>query len=376
MKKLFITLLAAFAVLPLAAQQKPLTFVAQETLSYDDNIYLTKDNEKDSFISTTRVGADYRTRIPASALLFNANALVGYNAYTEKPAKNNYWDALGNVQLSNKQFKVGDSVLYTSDPANSELTDRKKRLNNRGYISYVTSTEKMFGVGVSAEDIYDHYYEGDMDYLNRNRINLGAQLYYNMTANTNFFVEYMFSDIAYKDYKINDSQSNLFGIGVKGRVAPKVTGVLKATYDMRDYDHAWGTSEKHPDLFGYFAQLEWKPSTVNVIRLSGERRLEETKWENNRYFKDTSISLYGSQKLSEKWTAALTLAWEKMDYDHRTATNLKRSDKLYTIRPELNYAFKSWLTGGMWYQFRTRTSNYKASEYDNNKFGVFVKALF
>ena len=376
MKKLLFTLIAAVLALPVAAQQKPLIFVAQETISYDDNIYLTKNDEKDSFISTTRVGADYNANIPATSLRLNASALVGYNAYTEKPSKNNYWDALGKLELSNKQFKVGDSILYTSDPANNALTDREKRLNNNAYISYVTSTEKMFGVGVEVSDEYNHYYSGKMKFLNRNRLNAGAQLYYNMTANTNFFVEYMFSDISYKDNKTNESQSNLVGLGVKGQIAPKVTGIAKITYDMRDYDHSWGDAKNHPDLLGYFAQLEWKPTTRNVIRLSGERRLEETYWDYNRYFKDTNVSLYASHKLSNKWLAAVTLMWDKMDYDHRAADGTKRSDDLYSIRPEVNYAFKDWLTAGVWYQYRTRTSNLKAAEYDNNKAGVFVKAVF
>lgn len=384
MKKasVLLLLLALFAV-PVAAE-KPLHFTASETLSYDDNIYLTDKNTKDSFISTTRLGAEYKAPVPSTGLQLKADAGVGYNAYTEKPGKNNYWEALGGIDLSNEQFKVGDRVLYTSDPANSELTERKKRLNNTGYISYITSHQKMFGLGLFADDSYDRYFESEMQYLTRNRLDLGARLYYNMSAKTHFFVEYTYSDITYKDNKLSNSIGNRFALGVDGKIASKVTGTAKATYEMRDYDHSRAGAHNYNDLVGYYAALTWTPSTKNVLRLSGERKMEETRYGDddgfNRYFADTLVALYGAQKLTDKLTASLTLAWENMHYPRR-AYDIKRNDDLFIIRPELDYQFKDWLSAGVWYQFRTRNSNaYRANgesfDYDNNKVGVFVKAVF
>ena len=257
MKKVAVfVLLAAFAAIP-AAAEKPFHLVASETLSYDDNIYLTDKNKKHSFISTTRVGADYRANIPSTGLKLTADAGVGYNAYTEKHDKNNYWEALGGFGLSNEQFKLGDRLLYTSDPANNELTDRKKRLNNTGYFSYATSYDKMFGLGILASDSYDRYFESDMQYLNRNRLNLGAQIFYNMSPKTHFFAEYIYSDIDYKQTtgKISNSHSHNLGLGVEGQIAPKVTGTAKITYDMRDYESNYtavdGTeANKYNNLLG------------------------------------------------------------------------------------------------------------------------------
>ena len=157
MKKLTaFVLVALFALKAFAA--RPVQFVVTEDITYDDNIYLkdksySKENPgygevQESFISTTRVGANYNGKVPGSDFALKAGALVGYNAYTEKPSKNNYWDALGNVELANENIKVGDSLVYTSDPANSSIDERHKRLNNTGYFSYATSYDKMFGVGI------------------------------------------------------------------------------------------------------------------------------------------------------------------------------------------------------------------------------------
>lgn len=385
-KTAVLVLLATFIALP-AAAEKPLHFVASQTISYDDNIYLTDKNTKDAFISTTRVGADYKAQIPNSSLQLNADAGVGYNAYTENHDKNNYWEALGGFGIGNEQFKVGDRVLYTSDPANNELTDRKKRLNNTGYFSYVTSHDRMFGIGVLASDSFDRYFDYDMQYLNRNRLNLGAQLYYNMTAKTHFFAEYVYSDIDYQkeNGKINNSHSHSLGLGVDGQVAPKVTGTAKVTYDMRDYENNAEGYDKYNDLVGYYVALNWKPTARNLIRLSGSRKMEETRYGFNRYFADTVVSLHGAHKLTDKFTVSLDLAWEDMDYAKANANGTKRHDTLWTVRPELDYQFKEWLSAGVWYQFRLRDSNdYRTSgmyagqkyNYDSNKAGVFVKAIF
>ena len=384
MKKLFIVALAFAVCAPLFAAQ-PVKFLVTEDITYDDNIYL-KDNtygkthpnygeKKDSFINTTRVGANYKAKLPGTDLNLTAGAMVGYNAYTEKPGTNNFWDANGVVDVSNEQLKVGDRLLYTSDPANNELTDRAKRLNNTAYASYKTTNKKLFSVGVSVEDIFDRYFESKMDYLNRNRFNAGAQVFYNFSTKTNVFAEYMFSDIVYQDNHASNSTGHRLGLGVNGQLAPKVTGTAKLTYDMRDYSHNWNNASNHTDLLGYYAALTYKPSSRDTLRLSGERRMEETRYGNNRYFTDTSIALSGTHKFNSKWTGTLTLGWEDMAYSRATAGN-KRNDKLYTVRPQVDYMFKEWLMGSVWYQYRTRESNNQWADYDNNKVGITVKALF
>ncbi len=379
-------LLLALVVAMPATAEKPLHFTASETVTYDDNIYLTDKNTKHSFISTTRAGAEYKALIPSTGLHLTADAGAGYNAYTEKHNKNNYWEALGGFGIANDQLKLGDRVLYTSDPANNSLDERKKRLNNTGYFSYVTSHEKMFGLGFLASDSFDRYFDSDMQYLNRNRLNLGAQLYYNMTAKTHFFAEYIYSDIDYQESKgkINNSHSHNIGLGVDGQIASKVTGTAKITYDMRDYEQNAEGYDKYNNLLGYYVALTWNPTSRDVLRLSGARRMEETRYGFNRYFDDTLVSLYGAHKLTDKFTVSLNLAWEDMDYAKKY-NGKKRHDNLWTIRPELDYQFKEWLSAGVWYQLRLRDSNarrasgiYKGQEFDytSNKVGVFVKATF
>lgn len=374
MKKLLLLAVCLFAVN--CAFAGDVKFLISEEVTYDDNIYLTDGDEKDSFISSTKAGVAYNTPIAGTGFDLSATAIGGYDAYTEDNGKNGFWNAYANVDLKNDQINLGDTFLYTSDQANSELTERAERLNNNVYFSAKTSTEKTFGLGVIANDSYDYYIDAPWkNALNRNRVNAGVQAFWNISAKTNVFAEYIYSNIAYEHNSNNDSNGNAFGLGIEGKLAPKVTGTAKVTYVMRDYSTDLPNYGSYEDMVGYFVALTWNPTERNTVRLSGERKFEEATYENNRYFADTLVSLYGSHKLTNKLTAGLTLAYENMDYDNANNAGKKRNDDLYTVRPELSYQFKQWLSAGVWYQWRTRASNTDYNDYDSNKGGIFVKAI-
>lgn len=388
MKKTAILVFAILFAIPAFAANAVQVMVSED-ITYDDNIYLkdksySKDHptygkKEGSFISTTRGGINYKSMIPSTDLAVKAGAMVGYNAYTEKPSHNNAWDATGAVEVANEQLKLGDRFLYTADPANSELTDRYKRINNTAYASYKTTNQKLFSVGLTVDNIFDRYFSSRMNSLNRNRFDAGLQLYYNFNTKTNVFVEYLFSDIVYQKASASNSVGHRMGLGINGQIAPKVTGTAKVTYDMRDYSHDMFNAGNHPSLLGYYAALTWQPTERDTVRLSGERKMEETNYHDaysyNRYFADTLVALYGQHKFNTKWAASLTLGWEDMAYS-RYVNGKKRQDNLYTVRPQVDYVFKDWLMASLWYQYRNRHSNSQRYKYDSNKVGISVKALF
>ena len=377
--KSFVCFLSCMCLLSSAAwANQPVRWFAAEELLYDDNIYL-KDKKygekKDSLINHVHVGVDYQGKLPQKAMQLQAGALVGGNLYSKNPSHNNYLDAAGSVRLQGEKLDLSESVLYTSEPADSSLTERTKRLNNTVSFSYQTSHKRKISFGVSLQDQFDRYFANNMKYLNRNRVNAAAQLFYNFTPRTYAFAEYMFSDIVYQGNQENNSISHSAALGLTKKLSGKVTGTVKVTYDARRYSHKIPHADNQPDLVGYYAEILWKPTSRDIISLSGDRSMEETLYGTNRYFIDTFVSIYMRHQLNTKWAASLVVGWEDLRYT-KAVTSHKRHDTLYTVRPSIEYNFKQWLIGSVWYQYRIRHSNEKWPEYVNNKMGMQVKVLF
>jgi len=379
-KSIFLTFVLVFAsVFAIASDLK---FMASEEISYDDNIYLTDKNKVDSAISSTKIGALYDLAVPNSSLTGKFSAIGGYNAFQKHNNKNGFWDALVNAQFGNKIFEIGETFLLTSDPANSEQTERKQRINNNAYISLRTNSYKKLSLGLKVSDEINKYTVGGKiaEDLDRNRVNAGAGIYYNVSEKTNLLAEYTFTALAYNSNHENNSIGGIAAFGAEGKLAPKVTGEAKITYNYRNYSHDKAGCDNYGDLFGYNVALTWTPTTQNLLRLSGTRDFEETVYSNNRYFVSTGIKLYGSQKILEKFTAGLTLGYENLSYPKANSDGIKRSDDVLTVRPEISYQFKAWLSAGVWYQYRRRASDANTADvnyhYDSNKAGAFIKAIF
>ncbi|MBQ3933831.1 MAG: outer membrane beta-barrel protein [Elusimicrobiaceae bacterium] len=372
----FAFVLVCLSVLTLNASD--LRFMAYEGLSYDDNIYLTNDNRIGSAISSTKLGALYDLAIPNSSLKGKFTAVGGYNAYQKHNHKNGFWDALVIADFGNDLFKIGDTFLLTSDPANSEITEREQRINNKVYASYRTSAYKKLSLGFKVSDEYEKYISGTtLKDLNRNRVNAGAGIYFNVSEKTSLFAEYTFTALSYDTNHANNSIGGTAALGIEGKIAPKVTGEAKVTYDYRNYTHDKAGCDNYGDLIGYNVEVSWEPTSRTLFRLSGARKFEETLYVNNRYFISTGVELYGSQKILEKLTAGLTLGYENLSYPKDNGAGVERSDDVFTVRPEIGYQFNKWLSAGVWYQYRRRASNAgDVNYYYNNRAGAFVRAIF
>lgn len=374
MKKI-ISLLVVCLLATVAYAEKPLQFIFMENVSNDDNIYLTKDNKKSSVISSSQLFLKYLNAIPNSGLNFGAKVNLGYNAYTENSSKNNYMNAGADLKLSNKKFILNEKFLYTADPATSELTDRAKRINNNASFKYRSSLEKLLSVGFVVSDSYDKYEDKDFDYLNRNRFNVGAQLYYNMSSKTSFYLGYLFSKIDYEKREKTDSLENSVSLGVNGNVTSKIKGTAQVSYDMRNYDKEIEGIDSNAGIVGYLLSLTYEPTKRNSISLKGERKMEEAIFVNNRYYVSTEVGAEYKQTLCDHWNFSIFASYENLAYPEKV-DNDRRADDLVNVKPSIEYKFKEYLFASVWYKLQNKYSNFDYVEYVDNKVGVQVKLVF
>ena len=378
MKKFIVLLISCF-ISSMVYADKPLKFIISEDISWDDNIYLTKDDKKSSGISSTQLAAKYNNNIPNSSFKINAGVNVGYNAYTEAPAKNDYMNAGVNLGLNNEFFKFDEKFIYTADPATSELTEREKRINNKISLGYKTSAKKKISLGLSASDTYDRYTEDSKNSLNRNRVDLGANIHYNLSTKTSVYAGYRLGIINYENNSIynkkNDSMNHSVVAGIEGDITAKINGKAQVSYDYRKYDNIINDLKDNASLVGYFVSLSYEPSNRNLLTLFGERKMEESVYGRNRYYVSSQVGIEFKQKILTKWTASLYASYENMSYPE-TVNNKDRSDNLLNIKPSIEYKFREYLFGSIWYQFKDKLSNVDSVEYVANKVGAQVKFVF
>jgi len=370
MKKILCTICLCFVV-SAAFAETPFKFAILESLKYDDNIYLTEKDKKSSAISSTQLYADYLSQIPNSSLKVGLGANVGYNVYTESPSKNNYVNAGIKGFIENEYFKLSEGFIYTSEQATNELTERTDRINNNIALAVRTSREKMFSLGLIASDVLDRYMKYSKVGLNRNRFNIGAQVFYNISPRTSIFVEDVVSSIHYEKNTYNDSVQNSLAVGVEGNITEKIKGTAKVSYDYRDYKK---DNTDKANLLGYLLSLTYKPMSTNSFTLIGKRDYEETTYVNNRYYISTAINLFATQKISQKFDASLLLSYENMDYPNKVGNDF-RVDDFYAVKPAVNYKFRDYLMAGLWYKFKTKHSNI-ANDYTDNTVGLDIKFTF
>ncbi|MCL2390493.1 MAG: outer membrane beta-barrel protein [Endomicrobia bacterium] len=381
MKKILLSVLAV-ALSVTVSFAGDLSFVFTERVSYDDNIYFTNEDTESSMISTTKLGLNYESLIPSTNISLKAGILGGYNYYMTDPSVNSYFDALVYVSGEHDYFNVSNTFLFTSDPANSALTERAERINNTTDLYFISSRDKDFAIGIGGKNTYDSYIKEEFDYLSRNRIDALVDLFYTVMPKTRLFVNYTHSIIDYSKNEANNSSGDSIGLGIKGDLSERITALAKVSYDMRDYandkvDSLGNVAENETSLVGYLVSVKWDPTYSTSLTLSGNRAAQETLYDLNRYYISTSVSLYASQKIYDKYSASVLGSYEDMAYPIEIAgSDVLRNDEFLRVRPAVEMEIFENGKIAVFYEYSTRTSNIEVFEYVNNSTGIEFKFAF
>ena len=353
------------------------SFVFNEKLFFDDNIYLTKNNKDSSLISATRLGVDFKSAIPQTTLDFNAGALLGYNYYFTDPSVNSCFDVLVNLGAKNENLNVENTFRYTEDPAESAFTERVARINNLTKIYFQTARYNLlsFGVGLvnSLDNYLDSYYD---EVLSRNRLNFIANIYYEVFPRTDIYFDYTGSYTQYTTNEENNSFGSSIGLGVKGELASNMTANIKLCFDNRSYSNnrlfAGKESEETFGIFGYEALVKWEPLHNTSVVLSGHRRAEETQYELDRYYISTLFALQLKQKFYDTVGGSLLFSYEGLSYDQS-----ERADNILKIRPAIEIETGNGAAVVIWYSYSDKTSDKsEVFEYSNNVIGADFRIKF
>ncbi len=362
-----------------ALEINPFATVEQK---YDDNIFLEADNqEDDDWITTAAAGLDLKMPIIPGReedFTFGARYCANFIEFWDNTNQNRIDHNISSKAdfkfASDVTLKIEDNFQKTADPPNSELTGLEKRFRNN-INSVVGYMKEKLGIDFGYNNIRDDYNSlNDLDKYEHIFTTTG---YYQLFSKASVFGEYNFGKIIYDDSSTNsDSEYNQFRLGIKGEIASKLTGLVKAGYKKTNYK----TSGKN-DFEGLttFANVNYAFSERTKLNIFADRASEESTYSSNSYFEYNQIGLKIDHGLLEKLFLVSSGYYQFNKYPDETtesSTIAKRKDQISDGSIGLRYEMKEWVSLGTNYEYKQRESKFDTFDYKDNKVTVNANFVF
>jgi hypothetical protein len=350
--------------------------------TYDDNIFReSRDNENDDWINKVRAGIGiFMPLVPERGKDLNIKAgyqgcMFNYAEYSDENRIDHGGEATADLNLANDIFiRLNEQYTRTADPATSEITQFRRR--HRNIASALLGREKKyFGLEIGYRNIRDEYDSGDNLDKYENRLNAGILFF--MLPKTAISIEYTTGFIKYKENTTNsDSMYHEGGLAVKGRIAPKTTGIIKTGYRQLKYEE-----EEKADFLGItaFANITYKLKDRFIVNLYGEREPVESTFLTNSYFESNKGGLKIDIRFVYKFHLALDGFFQYNRYPDKIIAGLdseKRRDKLYGGNASLRFEVKDMIAVKFNYGFTSRNSNFNFFDYKNNQYTGSIYLTF
>ena len=124
----------------------------------------------------------------------------------------------------------------------------------------------------------------------------------------------------------------------------------------------------------------WEPIAQTSLSLQAYRRDNPSYVLNGRNYTATGINASLRKKFLEKYSASIAGGFENTDYtkDSSATVGVERTDNYFWVRPALEFQINDRWNVGVFYQFRTKSSDQPndAFDYSNNQVGLYSNFRF
>lgn len=349
----------------------PTTSISEE---YNDNIYASKNDKEDDFITILNPSAKLVSNWSRHALTLDAFSRSGFYA---DHSSQNFWDfgagANGRVDIQRSTWlDASASAARLHEAAGSENFSGNWKEPSE-YYNYRTQAKlsHVFNrLAVAAGGAFDRkdYQDvqlrggGTDNQTNRDRnvYEAFSRFAYNVNPNLNPFVEGRYNWRRYDtdDGGISkDSQGYRAGVGVAMDFGGVTTGEMQAGWMQQNYDD-------YDDQGSWYVSggLLFTPTQLTSIRFDVDRSFQETTFAGSSGYVDTGVAL----RLEHELRRNILLYGEgSFNYDDYDGIDLK--EKVYVAGFGGNYLVNRHLRLGLGYTYSYRDSDYDYREYKVNQ---------
>lgn len=377
---LYIAVASVVAVSPASALQPamvdmgPFKVIPQVTINtgYDDNLYLTESNEKESWVTVLNPSVQFVARDGANRyVVAYAMAKGVYHSSSDDNYLDHTFLAEANLEFNSRNaldiranFIRGHEARGTgaNQGDNALLNPKPVKYDDRNLDARYTYGAKDAKGRVELAAGYQnrHYVSFREQNAARDRSirGAGATFYYRVAPKTQALFEVRRKDIDYDlTTSLLDSTETTFLAGVTWEATAKTKGSVKV--GQTDKDFKISTVEGDQDIH-WEVSLDWSPKTYSTVRLVTNKKPEETDG-NGTYIDRTGYRL----SWDHEWTSFVSseIAVARRDSDYFSSVREDEEDE-FSIR--LNYAMRRWLDVGFNYVYSDRDSNLAGLTFDKN----------
>ncbi|MEK7746170.1 MAG: outer membrane beta-barrel protein, partial [Elusimicrobiota bacterium] len=342
-------------------------------MTYDSNIYLVPPDKDDgsragggvlgSWITTHNLGSKFLlpfNRRHAMDASYDARAVN----YSQQPSANNAVHQGVQVGYAYTGLRgvtggVTEKYLSTVDPAFSETVTREQRFQNNVGFTLDIARSRLFVYTVEAEDAYHKYLNPSLaSSLNRHEVSAGLKAGLLVGPKTTTYLSYRRGLIHYSAGKQSHSKSHQFGLGIKGKLAPRVSGTAEAGLLYRLYDAAPVPGDRVVRNLVTSIALAYSATSRVQLKLRLNRDMNETTFSTNRYYTSAGARVeagYAYRRLAlnahgqfqvDRYPETVTIS----------ALTANRRDDLYGGGLSLDYKMRPWMSTGLAYTRMQRHS--------------------
>ena len=388
---------------------KPYIFVSEQ---YTSNVYLTKDNKKEDWIST--IGPGIRLAVNDPSFSADLTGHLGYNWYANK-TKDDYWSVDGTLGLRYNPtpqltFKVREYILRSENAAEQNYPQGQQpaqpgvivgtNRSNSPYLRNVVepSVDWQFSrqgnVGIlyrnnilrnddntANEDSTEHYVRPSLSYSidQRNNIALDYGLTfgrysrdvgahtpdfvsqsphgrytYRFDAQMSVFADYIYTtqdnDDPGIDYTINNPS-----VGITYAFNPTLIGTAQVGYFWQKPDRGDGMDGLSSNL----SITQRERQTTYTLALNSGYQQNQFGFDNQGFSRYYGGSAVIQHQLTQRFTVGLTGTAQHVDY-----SLTDRKDWIYTADATASYQILKWLTLGGRVGYQQDDSTLDVNSYD------------
>lgn len=119
------------------------------------------------------------------------------------------------------------------------------------------------------------------------------------------------------------------------------------------------------------ARIDWTPYEGTKLFISARQNDEVSALNQGQIYNVKAVTAGVSQRLGGKWTGLLQAGYEVDSYDKVRSTGApSRTDRLWFVRPALNYQFSGKFDGSLYYQASNDSSTDADFGYDESMIGI------